>query len=177
MRDKHGNLPYDILTVKHNLKCFEVLQNAGDAVFVPSGWYHQVFNLKDTISINHNWINACNLCTVYKALIANLNNVKNEIKDCQEMDNFVEHCQIMLNCNFGMNFQKFYDFIEYIAVKRLKEVDIDQIVSKHHAVFDLMSIKHTLEPFLNHEDFSKVVQGKSQITPRSLLKQIQAVYV
>lgn len=173
MRDKHGNLPYDILKTKHNRLCFEVVQNAGDAVFVPSGWYHQVFNLKDTISINHNWINACNLCAVYKALIANLDNVQKEIEDCRDMDNFLQHCQIMLNCNFGMDFQKFYDFIECIAVKRLKEVEQD--ARKHHAAFDLMSIKHTLELFSNHKDFSEVLQEKSQITSKSLLIQIDTV--
>ena len=27
-------------------------------LFVPSAWYHQVENLEDTISINHNWLTA-----------------------------------------------------------------------------------------------------------------------
>ncbi len=37
-----------------------VIQNAGDTIYVPSGWYHQVHNLDDVISINHNWLNgAC----------------------------------------------------------------------------------------------------------------------
>ena len=30
-------------------------------MFVPSGWYHEVYNMQDTISINHNWLNCCNL--------------------------------------------------------------------------------------------------------------------
>ncbi|MES1909750.1 MAG: hypothetical protein MHM6MM_002445 [Cercozoa sp. M6MM] len=33
------------------------VQRAGDAVFVPSGWYHQVHNVGSiTASINHNWV-------------------------------------------------------------------------------------------------------------------------
>ena len=33
----------------------KVVQEAGETIFVPSGWYHQVTNLVDTVSINHNW--------------------------------------------------------------------------------------------------------------------------
>lgn len=49
----------------------EVIQEAGELLFVPSGWYHealgqserrriqwQVENLSLAISINHNWLNA-----------------------------------------------------------------------------------------------------------------------
>lgn len=39
----------------------EVIQNAGEALFVPSGWTHTVENLEDTISINHNWLNGVNV--------------------------------------------------------------------------------------------------------------------
>lgn len=42
----------------------ECTQEAGEIIFVPSGWYHQVHNLEDTISINHNWFNAYNLSWV-----------------------------------------------------------------------------------------------------------------
>mgnify|MGYP006138574165 CR=1 FL=1 len=38
--------------------CVEVLQLEGEVLFVPSGWYHQVHNEADTISINHNWMSA-----------------------------------------------------------------------------------------------------------------------
>jgi hypothetical protein len=33
-----------------------LLQLPGDAVFVPSGWTHQVVNLSDCVSVNHNWV-------------------------------------------------------------------------------------------------------------------------
>ena len=38
----------------------EVVQGPGELLFVPSGWFHEVENTADTISINHNWLNACN---------------------------------------------------------------------------------------------------------------------
>jgi dTDP-4-dehydrorhamnose 3,5-epimerase-like enzyme len=45
----------------HEAKPVYVIQETGDAIFVPSGWYHQVKNLEDTISINHNWFNGYNV--------------------------------------------------------------------------------------------------------------------
>ena len=40
---------------------FEIIQNRGEIVFVPSGWHHQVENCENTISINHNWFNGSNV--------------------------------------------------------------------------------------------------------------------
>lgn len=56
LTDKQGNLVYDVESLSLNdkqkfenygklKKSFEVIQNAGDAIFVPSGWHHQVWNL------------------------------------------------------------------------------------------------------------------------------------
>jgi hypothetical protein len=38
-----------------------VEQLAGETIFVPSCWYHTVENLEATLSINHNWLNGCNI--------------------------------------------------------------------------------------------------------------------
>jgi hypothetical protein len=39
----------------------EIIQQAGETVFVPSGWHHTVENLAPTLSINHNWLNGINV--------------------------------------------------------------------------------------------------------------------
>ena len=39
----------------------EVVQEAGETMFVPSGWHHTVENLEPTLSINHNWLNGANI--------------------------------------------------------------------------------------------------------------------
>ena len=46
-----------------------IIQNPGDAIFVPSGWHHEVENDVDpytnfTVSINRNWLNGFNLFTL-----------------------------------------------------------------------------------------------------------------
>eukprot|EP00466_Bigelowiella_natans_P014371 jgi/Bigna1/33947/e_gw1.3.217.1 len=38
-------------------ECHVCIQRPGTTIYVPSGWYHQVYNLTDAISINHNWFN------------------------------------------------------------------------------------------------------------------------
>jgi len=43
------------------LHAMEIIQYPGETIFVPSGWYHTVENLEDTLSINHNWINGTNI--------------------------------------------------------------------------------------------------------------------
>ena len=49
-------------------RSYEVIQETGDVIFVPSGWHHQVHNLEDTISINHNWFNGANIGSIFSEL-------------------------------------------------------------------------------------------------------------
>ena len=41
--------------------CTISMQEPGETIFVPSGWHHTVENLDDSLSINHNWLNAHNI--------------------------------------------------------------------------------------------------------------------
>ena len=75
IRDPLGNLPFDLATEDlgdKGIKCVEVIQEVGEIIFVPSGWFHQVRNIEDTISINHNWFNGSNIMFVVKALTSEL---------------------------------------------------------------------------------------------------------
>ena len=75
LRDPLGNLVFDLesaeaaeLAETREVVKIEVIQEAGEVVFVPSGWFHQVHNLEDTISINHNWFNGTNIISVVESL-------------------------------------------------------------------------------------------------------------
>lgn len=59
LRDIHGNLPYDVTSTElqdrglypHSEEAcqpLEIIQEAGEIIFVPSGWHHQVYNLVRT---------------------------------------------------------------------------------------------------------------------------------
>ncbi|XP_034474709.1 2-oxoglutarate and iron-dependent oxygenase JMJD4 homolog [Drosophila innubila] len=138
LSDRLGNLPFSIDETQleeHNVRYFTINQTANEAVFVPSGWYHQVWNVTDTISVNHNWFNACNVSRVWRNLLSNLEAVCNEIADCQQMDNFEAHCQTMLRASFGINYLDFIELLEFIAARRLAALK-DQTPSTSFLLFD-----------------------------------------
>ena len=64
---------------KRTLKYIDIIQKQGEIIFIPSGWHHQVWNLEDTISINHNWINGCNILDVWRGLKKELSSVMEEV--------------------------------------------------------------------------------------------------
>lgn len=149
-RNELRNLPYDILETNYkDRRYFEVIQNAGEAIFVPSGWYHQVWNLEETISINHNWINGCNIEKMFDAMLQSLKEIELELEDCREMDNFEEHCQVMLKSLFGMNFVDMYEFLKHITTKRLcKNSQYRNFrLGINHTAFDLNKIRTVLTKF------------------------------
>lgn len=122
-------------------------------MFVPSGWHHQVWNLEDTISVNHNWFNGCNIESVWNALSNSLRDVKREIDDCRDMDDFESHCQLMLRSLFGMNFESLLEIFECISKNRFsilaniseKKILVNGVrIGKQHALYDLKAMKNVL---------------------------------
>uniref|UniRef100_UPI00358F641A 2-oxoglutarate and iron-dependent oxygenase JMJD4-like isoform X1 n=1 Tax=Myxine glutinosa TaxID=7769 RepID=UPI00358F641A len=159
LRDPFGNLPYDVMNDPLPDAApapLEVIQEAGEVIFVPSGWYHQVLNLEDTISINHNWVNGCNLYQTWAFLQAELCSVQREIEDCRTMQGWEQQCQLIMKSCTGMDYQDFYLFLQTIAenrielLKQLPGTSLDEMTrnqdDRHgmptmlgpwHAIFDL----------------------------------------
>nr|XP_016512716.1 PREDICTED: jmjC domain-containing protein 4-like [Nicotiana tabacum] len=94
---------------------WECTQEENEVIFVPSGWYHQVHNLEDTISINHNWFNGYNLSWVWDLLLKDYTEASDYIEDLKGCDDFEELCQRNLAANTGMNFYDFFIFIVRFA--------------------------------------------------------------
>jgi hypothetical protein len=125
LRNDLGHLPFSIsreLLESKNVKFHDVTQESNETIFVPSKWFHQVRNIDDTVSINHNWFNGCNVNFVVDSLLNHHREVEKEIEDCRDMENFVDHCQVMLKSSFGMNFQDFLEILTHIAGKRIESL-------------------------------------------------------
>lgn len=161
LKDIFGNVPLTFNAENYNhIKYFEVIQDRGDAIFVPSGWYHEVVNELNTISINHNWINACNIDMVWKALQKSLLMVEHQIEEFKDTPEFPSQCQLMLKSFFGMDFEIFIRLLCYIAEKRLNQLNGESrlslgnyYLSKNTIKFDLKNILTIMDSISSHPVF------------------------
>ena len=153
----------------HEILYYKVRQKTNEIIFVPSGWYHQVKNIVNTISINHNWFNASNIQKIWNILKDELKKVEAEIKDCK---NTCEHkkewndmCQNLLRANHGMNMEEFLDLCIYIARKRISSIDnaaafVSYDGYKHgqtHLVYDIKVLKDILSRINRENTISRDV--------------------
>ncbi|XP_072808682.1 2-oxoglutarate and iron-dependent oxygenase JMJD4 isoform X2 [Vicugna pacos] len=198
LRDSRGGLPYDVTSptlldghlharLGHCNPPLEVTQEAGEMVFVPSGWHHQVHNLEDTISINHNWVNGCNLANMWHFLQQELCAVQREIIEWRDtMPDWHHHCQVMMKSCSGINFEDFYHFLKVIAERRLRflaeGVDPGQVegskgcgLGPQQAAFDIGRIAEVLECVVAHRDFQRVDTSAFSPQPEELLQQLEEV--
>ncbi|XP_039076185.1 2-oxoglutarate and iron-dependent oxygenase JMJD4 isoform X2 [Hyaena hyaena] len=202
LRDCHGGLPYDVTSPvlldrrlypmrEHCSPPLEVTQEAGEMVFVPSGWHHQVHNLEDTISINHNWVNGCNLANMWHFLQQELHAVQQEVNEWRDtMPDWHHHCQVIMRACSGINFEEFYRFLKIIAERRLlllaKGMGPDEVegedgegtmLGPQQAVFDIGRIAEVLASVVAHPDFQRVDTSTFSLQPEELLQQLEQVLV
>ncbi|XP_075848498.1 2-oxoglutarate and iron-dependent oxygenase JMJD4 [Microtus pennsylvanicus] len=195
LRDCHGNLPYDVTApelldtrlyprMQHSSLPLEVIQEAGEMIFVPSGWHHQVYNLDDTISINHNWVNGCNLAHMWCFLQQELQAVQQEVREWKDsMPDWHHHCQVIMKACTGINFEEFYHFLKVIAEKRLlvlrQGLKGDTGASTglglglQQAAFDVGRLADVLASVVAHPDFQRVDTSAFSPQPEALLQQLE----
>ncbi|XP_045140574.1 2-oxoglutarate and iron-dependent oxygenase JMJD4 isoform X2 [Echinops telfairi] len=197
LRDCHGSLPYDmtspaLLDVRlhpAHARCstpLEVTQEAGEMLFVPSGWHHQVHNLEDTISINHNWVNGCNLAPMWHFLQQELHAVQQEIREWRDaMPDWHHHCQVIMKACSGINYEEFYQFLKIIAERRIlimapgvhTETTAGDAastgLSTQQAAFDASRIAEVLVSLIANPDFQRVDTSTFSLQPEELLRQLE----
>jgi hypothetical protein len=140
-RDASANSVYDVFEASNSsrfprfdvTKRIEAIQEQGETIFVPSGWLHQVHNLvrpppptsltpppqEDTLSLNHNWLNGCNVDLFVEQLLADLVDVQRAIADCRFAPDYVALCEKVLKSQAGANFSTLYAMLDFIADREL----------------------------------------------------------
>ncbi|XP_072116150.1 2-oxoglutarate and iron-dependent oxygenase JMJD4 isoform X2 [Mobula birostris] len=202
LRDCSGNLVYDAespilqdknLYPNYSQCCqpIEVVQEAGEVIFIPSGWHHQVYNLEDTISINHNWLNGCNIDIMWNFLQGELTSVQDEIEEWKDhMEDWHQHCQVLLKSCTGINYCEFYTFLKIISKNRMAILDTSaegsaplknafplelSALGPYHAVFDLYRSESVLTSLLANEIFNRLDIDLLDPRPEDMLREIREV--
>ncbi|GLE04552.1 hypothetical protein PINS_up013507 [Pythium insidiosum] len=145
----------------HTATPLYVTQDAGEAIFVPSRWYHQVKNVVPTISINHNWFNGFNVCAIWSFLSLEWHAVQRELEHLQALglvgDEFRAQCLVVMRANTGM------DLVEFQALLTEKANDLQTIVDSSDAWQQQTARDHlaTVEAILTElQDALQVESGK-----------------
>ena len=86
---------------------FEVIQNTGEAMFVPATWKHEVVNLIETISINHNWITASNIDKTWECMMIEMQAIEKEVNEWGIPDDDFGARENMLRGCIGLNVTMF----------------------------------------------------------------------
>lgn len=104
-----------------------VVQLPGETIFVPSDWPHQVHNLDDCISINHNWANAFCLSRILRFWKEEMEACKREMDDVRagmvadgEWD---EHIERVMRCHHGMGRREFIEMLLDARRRVVKDSD------------------------------------------------------
>ncbi|KAG0264736.1 JmjC domain-containing protein 4 [Mortierella polycephala] len=138
-QDNHHNTVYDIDNVNptqfpnfHKAERFTIYQQPGQTLFVPSGWWHQVQNIGDTISINHNWCNGSNLDLLLDSLSSDLKEVERELEHLKEMmeeGEWIETCQKVLLSNSGWDWSTLWHMCTAVRDRVLRQMNDGMIES------------------------------------------------
>ena len=111
----------------------EVVQEPGELIFVPSGWYHEVYNETSSVSINHNWINENNIDVVAQHLLIDWKQTTHElrdIKDIMTIKEFVLECNKLMHRNTGMNLYELKFFLDFQLKKYKENADVTYTIQK-----------------------------------------------
>ncbi|VDM97767.1 unnamed protein product [Thelazia callipaeda] len=148
--DRHSFLK-DIRTARDKWSEADVLsfvQEEGEIFFVPSNWYHQVHNLEDTISINHNFINASNVGLVVELITERLKDVDRELTDCKDYFSSIEYnryCEQILSADIRVNLATLSSLLHLISNDRKNDVDECWTCPKHRSFLDCKTDNDCLE--------------------------------
>lgn len=145
---------------------FEVIQHAGETIFVPSTWKHEVVNLVETLSINHNWITSANVDQAWICLRTEIAAIEEEVQawgsipmdDFEARENMLRGC-IGLNCTM-------FTLMVLLEISELLQLYLNLIVGNqdgHDELWDcaysLFRFEDVLDDVLRQPDLLQRLNG------------------
>ena len=138
---------------ENGMRSFELIQEVGETVFVPSKWKHEVTNLVETLSINHNWITTRNIDYTYECLLTEISSIEEEIQkwgvvsddDFEVRENMLRGCVgIDLSMLVLMALLEFTELLNFVSCEQGKVascmVDEDSILDCLCGIFCLKNV-------------------------------------
>eukprot|EP00980_Cylindrotheca_fusiformis_P000475 scaffold119_cov131-Cylindrotheca_fusiformis.AAC.5 len=107
----HGTKQWTFFNNTDGAQAFTVIQKAGQAMFVPCTWQHEVENLEETISINHNWITVANIDKTWECLMTEMEEIEHELEGwgfVKDTESYLESCESMLRGCVGLDVTAFF---------------------------------------------------------------------
>ncbi|CAJ1949825.1 unnamed protein product [Cylindrotheca closterium] len=127
----HGTKKWTFFGGRDCNQQFTVIQKAGQAMFVPCTWQHEVENSETTLSINHNWITVANVDKTLGCLLVELREIHSELEGwgiCETGDTFLEASESMLRGCVGLNITSFFLMLLWRLSQLLKSFNAQEAV-------------------------------------------------
>jgi hypothetical protein len=134
-----------------------LLQKAGECIFVPATWKHQVVNLEETLSINRNWVTAANVDLCWECLSTEIQSIEVELASWGN-DYDWEARESMLRGCVGLDMTAFYLMILYrlATILHLKtsghgEAGGEGIVFDYDDSFEIARLVETMDHLFKND--------------------------
>ena len=144
-----------------------IVQNENEAIFVPSNWFHEVYNLSDIVlSVNHNWFNGINIDCIWNCIYTQYQAVCQSIDDLTEFleeNAFYDKCQELLMAAAGIDFDQFLDILR-VNTERILKVLVDNDNEESCDDFRNKIYLHSMQNVLNMMEEcvkTKCMKGKN----------------
>jgi len=136
---------------KNTDRSFEVIQNSGETIFVSSKIKHEVVNLVETLSINHNWITSASIDNTWQCICSEIDAIEGEIKEWEVIPvNDFEARENMLRGCIGLDVTTFFLMIllevsdlfvhVFSAVDEMSEIDNETMQDYAVSICNLVKV-------------------------------------
>lgn len=141
--------------IEEETRSFELIQETGETMFVPAKWKHEVTNLTETLSINHNWITTRNIDCTYECLLTEISSIENEIQkwgvvsddDFEARENMLRGCVGMdLSMLVLMALLELTELLNFVSGEQQNAVIVSRIIDEDlmldclHGIFCLKNM-------------------------------------